>query len=82
MWSNISLSRDDSIVKIDKKSDQEVRDKMLVSGKCGFCKFKHPVKYKNMNERMECNANPERGNELDDHMDTNHEDVTQKLENY
>ena len=70
--SNIYLSPDDSIVEIDKKSDQELWDQMLVPGECGFCDFKHPVKYKNMDERMECNAYPERGNELYDHMDTNH----------
>ena len=34
--SNISLSPNDSIVEIDKKSDQELWDQMLVSGECGF----------------------------------------------
>ena len=80
--SNISLSPDDSIVEIIKKGDQELWELMIVSGECGFCEFKHPVKYKSMDERMDCYKYPNRGSELYEHMDTYHEDVTEKLDEY
>ena len=50
--SNTSLLMNDSIVIADteigqvldtKKSDQDLWNIMLITGKCGFCKFKHPV---------------------------------------
>ena len=80
--SNISLSPNDSIVKIDIKSDQELWDQMAVTGECGFCEFKHPVSYKSMDERMDCSAYPNRGCELYEHMDTYHMDVVEKLDEY
>ena len=55
---------------------------MAVTGKCGFCEFQHPVIYKSMDERMECYAYLNRGNELYEHMDTNHMDVVEKLDEY
>ena len=80
--SNKSLNPNDSIVEIDNKSDQELWDQMAVTGKCGFCEFQHPVTYKSMDERMDCYAYPNRGNELYEHMDTNHMDVVEKLDEY
>ena len=80
--SNISLSPNDSIVKIDIKSDQELWDQMAVTGECGFCEFKHPVSCKSMDERMDCSAYPNRGCELYEHMDTYHMDVVEKLDEY
>ena len=55
---------------------------MLITGKCGFCQFKHSVSNKTMDKRMECEAYPDRGSELYEHMDSNHEDVTEKLDEY
>ena len=57
-------------------------DQMAVTGECGFCKFKHPVSYKSIDERMDCDANPNRGLELYEHMDANHMDVVEKLDEY
>ena len=80
--SNVSFPDYDAIVQLDKKSDQELWDSMAVTGECGFCKFKHPVSYKSMDERMECNAFPTRGSELYDHMETNHMDVVEMLDEF
>ena len=80
--SNISFILNDSIVKVGMKSDQELWDQMAVTGECGVCEFKHPVSYKSMDERMDCNAYPNRGNELYEHMDANHMDVVEKLDEY
>ena len=55
---------------------------MIVSGECGFCEFKHPVKYKSMDEKMDCYKYPNRGSELYEHMDKYHEDVTEKLDEF
>ena len=33
-----------------------------------------------MDERMDCSSYPDRGNEMDDHMDTNNTDVVEKLD--
>ena len=69
--SNTSLLVNDSLVNADmesvqeldyKKSDQELWENMLITGECGFCDFKHPVSYKTMDERLECEAYPDRGN--------------------
>ena len=79
---NISLILNDSFEKIGIKSAQELWDQMAVTGECGFCKFKHPVSYKGMDERMECDAYPNRGLELYEHMDANHMDVVEKLDEY
>ena len=73
--SNVSLILNDSIVKVNIKSDQDLWDQMAVTGECGFCEFKHPVSYKSMDKRMECNAYPNRGLKLYEHMDANHLDV-------
>ena len=73
--SNVSLILNDSIVKVNIKSDQDLWDQMAVTGECGFCEFRHPVSYKSMDKRMECNAYPNRGLKLYEHMDANHFDV-------
>ena len=59
--SNISLPENDSIVKLDKKSDQELWDSMAVTGECGFCESNHTVSYKNLDERINCSSYPNRG---------------------
>ena len=89
--SNSSLQVNDSLVNADtedgqdcdnKKSDQELWDQMIITGACGFCKLKLPVSYTTMDIRLECAAYPDRGSELYEHMDKNHEDVTENLCEY
>ena len=55
---------------------------MLITGKCGFCEFKQPVSYNNMQERLDCELYLDRGSQLYEQMDTCHEDVTERLEEY
>ena len=80
--SNTSLPVNDSIVKADKESDQILWDLMVVTGECGFCDYKHPVSYKSLDQRNMCDAYPERQSELYDHMDTNHMEVVEMLDEY
>ena len=80
--SNNSLFMNDSIVKADKESDQTLWDLMVVTGECGFCEYKHPVSYKSLDQRNMCDAYPERQNELYNHMDNNHMEVVEMLDEY
>jgi len=80
--SNTSLPVNDSIVTADKESDQILWDLMVVTGECGFCDYKHPVSYKSLDQRNMCDAYPERQSELYDHMDTNHMEVAEMLDEY
>ena len=80
--SNVSFILNDWLDKIGMKSDQELWNQMALTGECGFCEFKNPVSYKSMDERMECNAYPNRGLELYEHMDANHMDVVEKVDEY
>ena len=65
-----------------KNSDQDLWNLMLITGKCEFCEFKHPVSYNNMEERLDCESYPDRGSQLYEYMDTYHADVTKRLEEY
>ena len=79
--SDNSLFLNDSIVKADKESDQTLWDLMMVTGELGFCEFKHPVSYKSLDQRNMCDAYPERQNELYNHMNNNHMEVAEMLDN-
>ena len=77
-----SLPENDFIVKADKERDQILWDLMLVTGESGFCDNKHPVSYQSLDQRNMCDAYPERQSELYDHMDTNHMEVAEMLDEY
>ena len=71
-----------SIVKADKESDQTLWDLMVVTGECGLCEYKHPVSYKSLDQRNMCDAYPKRQNELYNHMNNNHMEVAEMLDEY